>query len=237
MRRRSYFRRVLAATVLAAVALAGAAQTAGATGTVLNDQDRMFLQAIHQANLAEIAAGNLARSKGQSQQVKDLGAMMVTDHTKLDSAVRQVAGSVGVSLPEGPNAQQQALGARLRTASPAEFDALYVSSQVAGHEQAMALIMKELADGSDAAVRTAARDAAPVVEGHLQRFLAQAQRMGLPDRIDAGRTGALPTHDGLPPVLIGAGLLLAATGAMVVARHQAVLVRTRIVRPRRRTDG
>src|SRR5690349_24279135 len=82
-----------------------------------SDQDAAYLKAAHQSNLAEISGGKLAQQKGQSQQVKDLGARFVADHTKLDAAVQQTASQLGVDLPAAPNEKQQALAAKYQQTS------------------------------------------------------------------------------------------------------------------------
>ena len=82
---------LLAALVLVGVAPAAAAQAAAQPST----QDTQYLQALHQVNLFEITAGDLAQQKGQNQEVKDLGAMLKTDHTPAgpDGAADRVSSS------------------------------------------------------------------------------------------------------------------------------------------------
>jgi putative membrane protein len=163
----------------------------------------------HQLNLAEIAAGKLAQSKGSSQEVKDLGAMLVTDHTKLDAAVRKVATTAEVSLPSAPNAEQKAMQAKLMNAPAGEFDARFVAGQLAGHAKTMALGEKETKHGSDAAVMKAASDAAPVIAQHHDKFMDQARAMGLPEHVDAGLSGAAATANNQIPVGPGCARSLA----------------------------
>ena len=104
-----------------------------------SDQDTTYMKAAHQSNLAEIAGGKIAQQKGESQQVKDLGERFVTDHTKLDQALRQTAEDLGVDLPGAPNAAQQALAKRYQAASGDDFDALFVATQMDAQMAAMRL--------------------------------------------------------------------------------------------------
>jgi putative membrane protein len=99
----------------------------------LSEQDRVFLRGAHQSNLAEIATGKLAQSKGSSAEVKQLGALLIADHTKLDASLRKVADAANVSLPQQPNAEQRALQAKLQAASGDDFDAMFVAGQLEGH--------------------------------------------------------------------------------------------------------
>jgi putative membrane protein len=217
---RSVIRSLAAAVILLALTTAPAAHAATPE---LNAQDKAYLQAAHQANLAEIAAGKLAESKGSSQQVKDLGAMMVTGHTQLDAALSKVATATKVSLPAAPNPEQQAMQAKLASAPSGEFDAMYVSGQIVGHAAAMRLGATEAAEGADAAVKRAAADAAPVVVRHYQMFVAEAKRMGLPGWVRAGRTNDLATSgsSGNEWTVLGlvAGSILIGGGGVLVRRR------------------
>lgn len=207
---------------MAMVAVVGAAGTAQSAVQV-SGQDRMYLQMAHQSNLAEITDGKLAQAKGQSEEVKSLGAMMVADHTKLDAALSKVAAAKKVTLPKAPNAEQRSMHAKLTKAAAGEFDAMYVAGQLAGHSKAKALGTKELSAGTDAAVKGNARSAAPVIERHHEEFMAQADQMGLPGSVDAGISGAAaPQHSGLAAGLIAVGVLLLAGGGGVTVRRRFI---------------
>jgi putative membrane protein len=209
------------AVACAAVALtAGGALTASAGGTALNAQDKAYLIGAHQTNLAEIATGKLAESKSDSGEIKDLGAMLVADHTKLDTNLRKVAAAANVSLPTAPNAEQRALGAKLAAASANEFDPLFVSGQLTGHTKAMALGKQELSAGSDPAVKKDARAAAPVIAKHHDMFMAQAESMNLPTGVDAGLSTRAGDTNALPVALLAFGTALVAAGVVFTVRRQ-----------------
>jgi len=153
-------------------------ETPSAHGTP-SAQDTQFLQESHQTNLAEIAAGHLAQQKGNNQTVKNLGAKFVTDHTKLDQSLKSVANSVGVSLPSTPNSSQQAVENQLKKKSGTQFDNLFVTSQFAGHTQAMRTTQTEIDNGSNPAVVKLATDSLPVIESHHQALEAAAKQLGI----------------------------------------------------------
>jgi putative membrane protein len=220
-------RRLSAVLVLGIATLLGSAGAAQAGTSQLSDQDRAFLQGAHQSNLAEIVTGKMAITKAQSQQVKDFGAMLVADHTKLDATVRELAGRMNVSLPDAPNAAQRALAARLQNASGDEFDAIFITGQITGHRMALQLGQRELSNGTDAAVKNAAASAAPVIARHLDMAVAEARNQGLPVSVQAGRLGTAqaPGHD------VGAApLALALGGVVLVASGAALAVRRHVVR-------
>ncbi|KKJ98913.1 DUF4142 domain-containing protein [Micromonospora sp. HK10] len=167
---------LLAALVLVGLAPAAAAQAAAQPST----QDTQYLQAVHQVNLFEITAGNLAQQKGKNQQVKDLGKMFVTDHTQLDQTVQSTAQQLNVQLPGDPTADQQKVLDRLNNVSGAEFDKAWVTAQLAGHVQAIQATQTEISQGSEQSVVQIAQDALPVLQAHYDALVALAQTLGVP---------------------------------------------------------
>jgi putative membrane protein len=98
-----------------------------------------FLIAVHQGNLAQIAAGKLAARKSDNRVVRKLGKRFAAYHKKLDAQVKRAAVTFEVRLPGEPNSEQLTLVERYRTATAAEFDALFVETQLAGYEHAAKL--------------------------------------------------------------------------------------------------
>ncbi|HYN92366.1 MAG TPA: DUF4142 domain-containing protein [Pilimelia sp.] len=221
----SVSKRLAVAAGILSLVLAPATAASAAAAAAPNEQDTRFLRAAHQSNVAEIAGGRIAQQKGQSQQVKDLGARFVADHTRLDQAVRQTAQALDVELPDAPNAEQRALARRYEAASAGEFDALFVATQMDAHMKAMRLGETELAEGSDPAAKKVAQDAAPVIRGHHTSLDEAAAALDLPDRIDTGTGGAADTGTGmLAGGLVAVGLLFVA-GALFYLRRNAVATR------------
>lgn len=180
---------VLVSMVLLGLVPAGAAYSAAVQQTAtpsatpsstLSAQDKQFLTAIHQVNLAEIATGNLAQQKGTNQEVKTLGARFVTDHTQLDQKVQSVASAGKLTLPNKVTSEQQAVVNQLQNVSGADFDAQWVTAQLTAHSQAMQLVQAELTQGSDPAAKQVAQQAAPVLQAHHNALVSLAQSLGVP---------------------------------------------------------
>jgi putative membrane protein len=220
----SLLARVATMTATAAGALAVAAGPAAAASS---SQDTQFLQQAHQTNLAEIVVGQLAQQKGNSQTVRDLGAKFVSDHTTLDQALRPAAQALGVPLPSAPNAQQQAVAARLQATSGAAFDELFVTTQFVGHTQAMQAGQTEIAQGSDPRAIKVATDAAPVVAAHHMALQDAAKALGISLSVDAGTGGqAAPQRTYLAAgALLVCGSLLIGFGLRVRHRGRRLPVR------------
>lgn len=167
-------------TLAVAVAVTGGTTGAAVSPTpqTLSRQDRDFLIEAHQANLAEIKGGKAAEEKTADQEgresgklVRDLGERFVTDHKKLDKALRKVADRLGVELPDQPTAAQREQLEKLKALSGAEFDRAWISEELTGHRETLAAVEKEIESGSSPEVKELATDAKPVVQEHIDLLL------------------------------------------------------------------
>jgi putative membrane protein len=184
--------------LIAALVVVGLAPAAAAQAAAPSTQDTQYLQALHQVNLGEIVLGNLAQQKGQNQQVKDLGAQFVTDHTQLDQTVQSTAQQLKVSLPSEPTADEQAVVKKLQNLSGAEFDKAWVTAELAGHVQAIQATQTEISQGSEQPVVQLAQDALPVLQAHYDALVALAQTLGVPVPQTSASGTASPSGSGTP---------------------------------------
>lgn len=151
--------------VIPAAALAASPQT--------SSQDRSWLIAAHQSNLAEISGGNLAAEKGHTDAVRKAGRMLTKDHAMLDSKLRPVAQELGVNLPAKPNAAQQQQAKELKSLSGTQFDQTWTHDQADGHVKAIEFTEREIQNGSVAQVKQLAQSTLPVLKKHLNTLQQQ----------------------------------------------------------------
>jgi putative membrane protein len=187
-----------------------------------SEQDVAWMQAAHQSNLAEIAAGNAAQQQATTQEVKDLGAMFVQMHTELDTALTQAAQQLGVQLPGTPSPEQQQQLAAVQAQQGQAFDTAWIAQQIGSHTTTLAATQKELASGSDETVLTLARTSTPVVEQHLAELRTVARQYGVPTSVPGGSGGQ--AADGGDSAL---GWGLAGLGGIAVLAGSAGLIRRR----------
>jgi putative membrane protein len=191
--------------------------SAGAQQEV-SEQDRAFLVAAHQSNLAEIAAGEAAQQQATTDMVRQHGARFIADHTRLDADLTAVAGELAVELPDAPTAEQQAQLDQVKAQPGAAFDSAWTAQQITAHELSAANGEKELAEGTNDRVKALASAAAPVIASHL----AMLQDGSMPGHSAAGTGGQAAS--GFNP-LVAAGLL--GLGLTVVLVTAIGLARTR----------
>lgn len=143
------------------------AGTTSARSPAVPKGDRAWLASLHQANLAEIEAGELAQKKGGTPAVRAVGGMLVTDHMASDKQVTQVARDLNVTLPGSAAPADAATASRLGNESGGQFDHDFVSAMRTGHEKVIALTQTEIGKGSVPQVTTLARNTLPVLRKHL----------------------------------------------------------------------
>src|ERR1700712_3180418 len=124
-------------TVLAAAAAitflsVGVGGVASAATVAPGAVDSTYMHDNAQTNLAEITIGKIAETRAQSADTKALAEKTMSDHEAAFAKLKAVAKTVGYTLPDAPNASQQADAAKLKSVSSDQFDLTYAQIQVAG---------------------------------------------------------------------------------------------------------
>ena len=154
------------AAAVTVIMMAGAAPTLAAAK--LSSADSSFANKAAMSGLAEVQAAQLAEQKASSPDVKQFAAQMVTDHTKANTELTQLASGEGITLPTGPDARHVATMHRLEQISGTQFDQQYMKDQVADHKTAVALFRREASSGRDPQLKAYAQKYLPVLQHHLQ---------------------------------------------------------------------
>jgi putative membrane protein len=144
------------------------ANAAAAADAALPTDAQHFVDMASASDMYEVEAGKLAQDMGKSQEVKDFGEMMVTDHTKSTADLKAAAANVeGVTVnPQLTPKQQSDLDA-LKAAGDS-FDSVYKTQQVAAHQQALSLLQNYASAGDQQALKDFASKTAQVVQTHLE---------------------------------------------------------------------
>src|SRR5689334_18102792 len=93
-------RRAVLMSALCCTAALAAGNPPAPTGVVLPKDEKSFLEALHHVNEMEIEMGKLAQQKGVTQDVKDFGQKMVTDHQQADQQLMAYAKQANLKLGE-----------------------------------------------------------------------------------------------------------------------------------------
>jgi putative membrane protein len=143
-----------------------------------DDPDTSFYKKAAEAGIFEVDAGNQAQTKGNSQAVKDFGAMMVKDHTAAGEQLKTLAASKSISLPTSASVGEMAQKAKLDVLSGDTYDKSYIKGQIKAHQQAVALFRKEITTGQDADAKAFATSTLPTLRSHLKQAKSIATQAG-----------------------------------------------------------
>lgn len=133
--------------------------------------DAHILAAMHESNVGEIQAGEVALDKATNEAVRDFAQMMIDHHTSLDQQGTALATQLGITpaLPDQrlPQVQAAELATLQATAAGNQFDRVYVAQQITAHQRALALVDAGLDRAERAELRALLTQARPIIQTHL----------------------------------------------------------------------
>jgi putative membrane protein len=136
-------------------------------------------------NEAEVAAGKLALSRATTTSVRQFAEHMVTAHTSIDRQLLSLAGSEGIELKESNVCKKlknetATEDDTLASMSGAQFDRAYVTAQLKGHEDVLALLdTKLLPSAHSAALKAVLLETRTKVVEHIRMAKEAQASMGM----------------------------------------------------------
>ena len=163
---------IIAAAVASQLAHWGAfaADTSKTTTTstsTLSKKDVHFINDAAEGGMMEIHMGELGQQKGQSADVKSLAARLVSDHTKANDELKQLASSKGVTLPSAlPDKHQKTLD---KLSSSSDFDKAFKDMAIKDHKKDVKEFEHELKrTDADPDLKSWTAKTLPVLQEHLR---------------------------------------------------------------------
>jgi len=150
---------------------AGGMTKSGGTSS-LSSSDRKFIMKAAEGGMAEVELGQLATQRASDPQVKQFAQRMVTDHTKANDQLKQIAAGKNVQLPTDMPSSAKRERDRLSKLSGAQFDREYMSHMTSDHKKDTSLFRSAAKSAKDADIKQFASSTLPTLEEHLQ--LAQS---------------------------------------------------------------
>ena len=132
------------------------------------ETDATFFMKAAEINMEEIKLGKLAQQKGTMSHVKELGKMMVTDHTQAMAGLNTLAKTKMINLPTTEGQKIMDAYKMLSEKKGKDFDKAYSDMMVNGHKEAIALFEKTNSDTKDADVKKMTTTMIPKLKTHLE---------------------------------------------------------------------
>jgi predicted outer membrane protein len=200
----------------------------------LGPVDIALIEGVRRADLWEGPAGRMAVEKGFSDRVRQIGETISHQHTnELDPVVLDLAGKLGLQLPDTPSDEQNQWLAEMVAANGPEFDQVFVDRLRAAHGKVFQLIAQVRANTRNSLVRKFAQTANKYVDGHIS-LLDSTNLVAwelLPTPVAPPAAAKLPGSG--PPASVSGGLSPAVIWAvLIVALIAGAMTTGRILRPR-----
>lgn len=148
----------------------GAARPA-AEGKQVSPEEAQLLNKLHESNLREIAAGELAQKRARTEPVKNYGQLLIKHHKESDRELQALAKRLGVTLTE-PKVD---LGTLEKTINPANFDRTFADHMAREHREAIAQVQAAQAKGGNAELQALLKKTLPILQQHYDEAVRQVQ--------------------------------------------------------------
>lgn len=151
-----------------------------------------YVVAAGRSDLYEINSSQVALQKSQTPAIREFATMLIDHHQKTTAATVKAAAKASVpALPPALDPGATASINELQTASPADFDRIYLAQQVPAHQAALDLHQSYASKGDRGALRASAAAAVPIVRKHLDSAMKLLKRDGsaMSDQGNAHRHG------------------------------------------------
>jgi len=144
--------------------------------------NEIFVRNAAEGNMAEVKLAELAQQKAQSPEVKKFAERMVSDHTKANEELKQIADRERINFPTDVSRKDADTYRSLEKLSGPEFDKAYARTMVQDHTKDVNEFKKEVSSAPEGPAKQYAQNTLPTLESHLQearQMQAQVSREGV----------------------------------------------------------
>lgn len=143
------------------------------TGPV-SEEDAAWAVKVANGGMTEAELSKVAAEKATTERLKNFANMMVTDHTKANDQLKQIAASANITLPANLSDDSQKKLDKLNKASGKDFDKDYIDDMLDGHKSTVDALEKGIKDLKNEALKNFATQTLPVVQMHQDSIKAIA---------------------------------------------------------------
>lgn len=134
----------------------------------ISKSDADFMVAAANGGMAEVSAGKIAKEKATNSSVKDFGAKMVDDHSKINNRLKALADSLNITLPTTVNKDAQSMIDKLNATSVKDFDGDYMKMMVKDHNEDVDDFQKASKSISNPGIHNFIMETLPIILEHQQ---------------------------------------------------------------------
>src|SRR5262249_46741260 len=155
------------------------ASPAASPVAALTSSEKEFMTNAARGGMMEVQLGNLAEQKASSNDVKQFGERMSTDHSQLGQKLQQLASNLNFTLPQELNPEQQNVVSRLEKLAGKAFDREYMREMVSDHVKDISEFERAASQVTNADIKQFASEALPTMRDHLKMAREIAGKLGV----------------------------------------------------------
>lgn len=145
----------------------------------LTAPEKEFLTNAARGGMLEVQLGNLAAQKASSDDVKQFGERMSTDHSQLGQKLQQLASNLNFTLPQDLKPEQQNIVSRSEKLAGKAFDREYMKEMVSDHVKDISEFERAASQATNADIKQFASEALPTMRDHLKMAREIAGKLGV----------------------------------------------------------
>lgn len=132
----------------------------------VSKEDADWAAEVANGGMTEVELSKVAQGKAMSDRLKSFANMMVTDHTKANDQLKQLAGTKNITLPASLSDDSQKKLDALNKKTGKDFDKAYIDDMLEGHRKAVDKFQKGSTDLKDADLKNFATQTLPTLQMH-----------------------------------------------------------------------
>jgi len=141
---------------------------AESTATGLDEEGGTFLRKASVGGIMEIEAAKIALKNSTNAEIKNFAEQMITDHSKANKELKELALKKKVITPDALPAEEQIHLDAMKKMKGVEFDKHYIAMMVTDHEKTVKLF-EEGKQNRDSELKTWATNTLSTIEAHTTK--------------------------------------------------------------------
>lgn len=132
------------------------------------EDDVEFVAMAAEGNMLEVQLGELAQTNATSDKIKELGNMLIKDHSASNEELKRLALKRNIALPAKLGDEKMKIYNDLNAKKGNEFDRAFADHMVKDHENDIKAFKDEAENGKDVEIKTWASGKIATLEHHLK---------------------------------------------------------------------
>jgi len=148
------------------------------------EMEKTFIQTAGKEGMGEVKLAKMATTMGSTDAIKDLGTMLMTDHSKVNAELMTIAKSKGVEIPP-PDEKDMKMMDEISQMKGTDFDMAFLKAMSKCHKKDIALFEMAQKECKDPELKAFIDKTLPTLKAHATK-VEMAGKMNMRKGSDKG---------------------------------------------------